>query len=380
MAVYNPKTDLQILVDTGTTTFTLQADSYDISIDRGVSVEKGVIAKAKPGKATIQLMKSDLTDLMSSPPYKANQLITISAQSITVFSGLIQNVTIRYVAETKQIAVIIEAEDLVAKFMNTNLASFSLTGTLSNREYKKCMDAIHSAANTLDSRLSMTQLGTGASGSNQRANTWISTQIGEILDRFVTGELGWVTSQRDSTNLYYYTRADIDSKQATTWSSTRRTVSNIHSTSTNHVCMNDIEMVYDCDGLANVVTAIDEDSGGTVKSTVTNSSSVTAYGRSAGNYEINIDNSTGALLTYGGWATAVANAANPKNIKSVSCPGVRRDGELSSIIQADNGDIQQVEFAATGFTTLQEIYLITNVRHSITPDHWEVTLDLWRGI
>jgi hypothetical protein len=79
------------------------------------------------------------------------------------------------------------------------------------------------------------------------------------------------------------------------------------------------------------------------------------------------------------WATAVANAADPKAINRVSCPALRRDGKVSNIADMEIAYPLQVEFT-DGTNTIQQVSLVTRINHSITPEHWEVTLDLWKGI
>lgn len=380
MAVFDIKTELTVQYESSPGTWvTMQADTVSVEIDRGITVEQGVFARPDVGTATIVLQKSNLSDLLGTPGYKSNMAIQVMARSQSLFYGLIQNIAIQYMAETKQIQITIQANDFTKVFMNTTLGTFTIpAGSHSTRGYRTCMSLLNTAVQAVDSRMSLTQYGSTASGTTQPAYTWYDTQAGTILNQFLDAELGWCFTQTAGTNMFYMTRGDVDALQATTWSSGRRTISNVHSTATNHVCMNAIDMSYNSDGICNVATVTDLNLLNTVTST--NSTSTSAYGRQNQKFEINADFSSGAVSTLTSWAQQVSAAANPKSIKSVSCPAIRRDGDLSSIVQAEIADVQQVEFAATGYTTLQEIYLITRVKHSITVDHWDVTLDLWRGI
>jgi len=380
MAIFNIKTDLVVQYqNTSGVMVAIQADTIEVDIDRGITVESGVFARPDTGTMTVRMMKSSLSDLLTSPGYRSNQLIQVLAQGQSLFYGIIQNIQISYMVETKQIEVTITANDFAKIFSNLTLTTFTIpSGAHSTRNFKTCMSYLNSAISTLDSRMSLTQYGTAAGATSQYANVWYDTQAGEIVSGFLDAELGWMFTTNNGSNMFYMTRYDVDALQGTTWSNTRRTISNVHSTSSYHVCMNAIDMSYDSDNLANYVTVTDP-SNSTTRS-ASNSTSISTYGRQDGKYQVEFDYSTGAPSTLTQWAQAVATAANPKSIKSVLCPAVKRDGNLSPLVAVEVADVQQVEFAATGYTTLQEIYLVTRVKHNITAEHWEITLDLWRGI
>jgi len=140
--------------------------------------------------------------------------------------------------------------------------------------------------------------------------------------------------------------------------------------------MDAMELSYDSDAIVNKVKVTRTLTGTTVVST--NASSVSAYGPQAGDFEVEFDNT--GLSELGAWASTVSDAASPKSIKSVSVPAIRRDGEISGVAKVDICQNIQIEFAATGYTTLQEIYLITRIGHTISANHWEINLGLWKGI
>jgi hypothetical protein len=140
--------------------------------------------------------------------------------------------------------------------------------------------------------------------------------------------------------------------------------------------MDSIDYSYDSDTITNVVKVTETGSGATATSN--DSLSITKYGRQVADYEVNFWNTSG-LTTLGQWASAVSGASNPRSAKSVTLPAVRRDGTLSTILDKDICYPMQVAFKA-GSTTLEEIYLISRIGHTISADHWEVNLGLWRGI
>jgi hypothetical protein len=199
---------------------------------------------------------------------------------------------------------------------------------------------------------------------------------GEIFNQFLDGELGWLWSNRDNA-AKYMTRSDVDTLQALTYAGTSaHIISNVHSTATTHSCMNSINLTYKSDEIANVVRVENIVTG--VKTTSTNTTSVTNFGRQLADFAVDFDPS--GVTTYADWAAEVAAAATPRRLAGVSVSGIRDDGDLSVIVIHDIADPIKIEFASTGLTTLQEVGIVTSISHYITIDHWEMSLGLWRGI
>jgi hypothetical protein len=361
-------------------------DTYEVSIDRGIAVEQGVFARPDVGTAEIRLIKTSLADMLNGPGYKSNMPIRIQFQLLpdtaptawsTLFYGLIQNVSMSYQVDTKKLAVTITANDFMKVFLNTPFSNYLINvSSQSLRSFIRCMDNLGTAVSALDSRLSLTHAGSNGSSTTQWNYTWATTTGGQLASTFLDAELGWLYCPAGSGSLQYYTRGDINDLQATTWNTSSYTVSNVHSNDITHFCMDNIDFVYDSDALVNKVTVTESYTSAT--STASNSTSITNYGTQSGQFEIQMDNT--GLSTLGNWASHVANAANPKLVKSVSVPAIRRDGVLSLLLTLDIADTLQVEFASTGLTTMQEIHLITRMTHNITAEHWEVNVGLWRGI
>lgn len=379
--VFNIKTDLRVQYEYPSGTWvSIQADTYSVDIDRGVTVESGVFSRPDIGTAQVKLSKRSLSDLLNTPAYKSNQNFRIQYWNgstwLYLFSGIIQNVSITYVAETGKIDVTITANDLMKVLLNTRLTNYTISGSSAARSFRNVTNALGSAVTAIDSRCVLSQWLSQGSGTTQWAAVWDDTTAGEILTQFLDAELGWAWASKDSNQLYYATRNDINFIQSETWSSSNLTISNIHSTATNHVCMDYMDLSYDSDAIVNKVKVTEGLT--TVTSTATNSTSVTNYGAQAGNFEVTFDN--GGVSTLNAWAVAVATAASPKSIKTVSVPVILDSGNPAYIANIDITNSVQVEFAAAGYTTLQEIYLITRIGHTITADHWEMTLGLWRGI
>jgi hypothetical protein len=380
--VFNIATDLSIQYEYPSGTWNeIVADSYEVDIDRGIDIEQNVFARPSIGTATVRMMKKSLADLLTGPTYKSNQSFRIryknnSATYSNLFSGVIQNVSMSYVVEANKLEIVLIANDLMKVMLNTQLSSFSVTGTQANRSFRNQMSALGSAVQAIDSRAVLSQWLSNGSSTTQWAWTWLDTPAGEIFNQFLDAELGWMWCTYDANQIRYATRLDINYLQSQTWSSSDLTISNVHSSNTSHVCMDAIDLSYDSDSLVNKVKVMETQT--TATSTSTNATSVTAYGPQSGTFEVAFDN--GGVSNLNAWAVTVAQAANPKSVKSVSVPALRRDGTLSNIVGVDIANTLQVEFASTGLSTLQEIYLLSRIGHTINADHWEVNLGLWRGI
>lgn len=356
----------------------IDCDVYEVDIDRGIDIEQGVFARPSVGTATVSLMKDSLSDLVSGPAYRSDMPFQIEYNDgswKSLFFGYIQNISMAYVATTGKLQVTITAYDMTRVALNTRLPSFSITGSSTAKSFRTVMDNLEDAVRAVDSRTAWSQLGSG--GSATAANDYFEVEVisGDIMNMILDAELGWFWADPNQV-CYWKTRNDINTAQATAWSSSNPTISNVHSSSANHYCMDSIDYSYDSDSITNVVKVTEM--GSLATATSTNSTSVADYGRQVADFEVNFWNTSG-LTNLGAWASAVSGAANPRSVKSVTVPAVRRDGTLSTILSKDICYPMQVEFSAGG-TTLQEIYLISRIGHTISADHWEVNLGLWRGI
>lgn len=215
------------------------ADSFEVDIDRGIDVENGVFAEGAIGTATVKLVKKNLSDFLGTPGYKAGQQIDIRYQPTpdtnpliwnTIYGGWIQNVSMNYINESGALQIEIVANDAMKIFQNTTLASFSITGTVVQRSFRNCMINLAtavSAATTYPGGISLTALGAGASGTTQRAFTWINTPAGEIASKFMDAELGWYFTGNGG-GIQYLARTDVATLQAVAFNAASPTVSNVH--------------------------------------------------------------------------------------------------------------------------------------------------------
>lgn len=217
------------------------ADSFEIDIDRGIDVENGVFADGAIGTAVVKLVKTNLSDFLGTPGYKSGQQFEIRYQPLPdsvpglyniIYAGWIQNVSMHYVNESGALQIEITANDAMKVFQNTIIPSHSVTGTVVNRSFRNCMINLTAAINantTYPGGVSLTALGAGASGTTQRATTFLNEPAGAIASKFMDAELGWYFTGNTG-GVQYLTRTDVSTLQAVTWNSASPTVSNVHFT------------------------------------------------------------------------------------------------------------------------------------------------------
>jgi hypothetical protein len=524
------------------------ADSFEVDIDRGIEVENGVFTKGSVGTATVKMVKSSLNDFLGTPGYKANDYLEIRYKPAPdtspslynyLFTGYIQNVSMNYINESGTLQIEITCNDVMKTFLNTQIASFSITGTTTARNYVNCLTNLKTAINSSVTWPSLFPLGidfvtagtVGTSSTVQTAFTWLNTSSGEILNRILDAELGWIWSAYAPNKVQYLTRTDVNALRGIAYNPANSTVSNVHYTnlitngnfetnttgwaggvsvtltrdtsrfysgvasmrvastattstaytfntnntmnvapldkveasiwirseanspqarvelffynsggspvgspvgvyttlatgtwtevnltavapagtatvqmqvrttktsaaigsiyvdlakienltniSSNHYCLDNITLRYDSDLLVNKVK-VTETNGGTT-ATATNTASVTANGEQSGQYSVTYD-TAGSPTTLANLATRIANSATIKQIKQVTVPVIRDDGKVSNIADYDIAYTLQVEFAQDPLAPLQVVTMVSRINHIITPQHWEMNIDLWRGI
>ncbi len=162
----------------------IEADTYEVSIDRGILVERGVFARPDYGTAQVRLIKKDVSDLVTGPNYKANMPLRIQYQPQpdtqptvwqSFFHGFISNVAMQFDVDSQKLKITISADDTTKILLNTRLASFSINSTYAS--FKQIMVKLGSDIQAVDSRFSLSQDGPGGSATFQDHETFDDFQI-----------------------------------------------------------------------------------------------------------------------------------------------------------------------------------------------------------
>jgi hypothetical protein len=142
--------------------------------------------------------------------------------------------------------------------------------------------------------------------------------------------------------------------------------------------MTHFDLKYNSDEMVNRVK-VTEVFTGAIR-TSANTASVNNFGSQLQDFEVNFDPTASGGTTLTQWATEVStNASNPRKLTSVTVPVIRDNGEMSNIITQEIGGLLKTAFVQ-GPDFFKDISLISNLQHSITPDYWELTIGLWRGV
>jgi hypothetical protein len=182
----------------------IEADTYEVSIDRGILVERGVFARPDYGTAQVRLIKKDVSDLVTGPNYKANMPLRIQYQPQpdtqptiwqSFFHGFISNVAMQFDVDSQKLKITIAADDTTKILLNTRLASFSINSTYAS--FKQIMVKLGSDIQAVDSRFVLSQDGSGGSATFQDHRTLTDFVSGELVNVILDAELGWVYPAKD---------------------------------------------------------------------------------------------------------------------------------------------------------------------------------------
>jgi hypothetical protein len=246
--VFDIKTDLSIRYYNASISSYVEivADSYEVDIDRGINVENGVFSDGAVGTAVIKMVKASLADFLGTPGYKANDYLEIRYRPAPdtspslynyLFTGYIQNVSMGYVNESGTLQIELSVDDVMKTFLNTQLSTYSITGTTTQRQYRPCMQNLAIAINAavtfpsiFPGKIDFVAAGAGGSSTVQTAFTWTNTSSGEILNRILDAELGWIWASYAPMKVQYLARTDVATLRAITYNPANATVSNVHFT------------------------------------------------------------------------------------------------------------------------------------------------------
>jgi hypothetical protein len=248
--VFDIKTDLSIRYYNSSLSSYVEivADSFEIDIDRGINVEDEVFARAAIGTATIKMVKSSLADFLGTPGYKANDYLEIRYKPAPdtspslynyLFTGYIQNVSMNYINESGTLQIELTVNDVMKTFLNTQIASFAISGTTTQRNFVNCMINLKNAINSSVTWPSIFPLGidfvsagtVGTSSTVQRISpTYLNVVSGTLSSQYMDAELGWLWAAYAPNKVQYLTRTDVNALRSIAYNPANSTVSNVHYT------------------------------------------------------------------------------------------------------------------------------------------------------
>lgn len=345
----------------------LTCETFDIQLTSGSVVESGIFNAPSASVAQIRMQGADY-DPFSSGLIHAGTGIRINIEPLpdtdpgvttTIWQGTVRDFSATYNQQGNNI-VVINAVDPMQAFLNTKVASYVVPSLT-----KYPSDVITDLANTYY---------TGITGNLNpdiyflAAKTYTNTTVGEIIQDCLVAGLGALWTNRDGT-LNYRSEDDLQNIIQTY----SFEFSTIHSTDPIHICMTDLVMKADSRDLPNEIIATY--TGGS-SLTLRNQDAYELYGSIALDVDLPIDNATGTQL----WLNRLDLTTQLRRVESLSFDAISRPGQLWEWYQVDRlFDPNIVTYDINGIN-FSDTYFVTQQQDRITPNSWEITLELWRGI
>lgn len=141
----------------------------------------------------------------------------------------------------------------------------------------------------------------------------------------------------------------------------------------NHWCMSDLTVNQNPDDLVNSIR-VTMTTNSAVSLTRENTDSIQLYGRLAYDATVNAADSSN-LQT---WLNLAFVERPGYLVQDVTTPTIDRLGTLTDAANVTPGFIIRVDYQ-TDNISINQTYQVTRVKHSIDPDNWFTTLELWRA-
>ena len=347
----------------------LTCETFDIQLTSGSVVESGIFNAPSASVAQIRMQGADY-DPFSSGLIHAGTAVRINIEPLpdtdpgtytTIWQGVVRDYSASYNQQGNNI-VVINAVDPMQAFLNTKVASYVVP---SLTDYPS--DVITNLA-------ALYFPGGGIVGNINpdiyylAANTYTNTTVGEIIQDCLVAGLGALWTNRDG-DLNYRSEEDL-TNIVQTYSFE---FSTIHSTDADHICMTDLVMRADSRDLPNEIIATY--TGGS-SLTLRNQDAYELYGPIALEQTLPIDDATGTQL----WLDRLNLTTQLRRVESLSFDAISRPGDLWEWYQVDRlFDPNLVTYDINGIS-FTDTYFVTQQQDRITPNSWEITLELWRGI
>lgn len=156
--------------------------------------------------------------------------------------------------------------------------------------------------------------------------------------------------------------------------------SNVHNDSLDHFCMGDVETSFGKNDAANEIT-VGSTYDDLLQVLVKNTNSITALGNLPYQVQLNLD-APGANPEqyYQSWANDLSLPDGRLRVTNIAWTPLRRDGRLNNSWSWDPGAKVIKVHIEYPTHTIDETYIISKLTHEVTPDGWNMTAELWKGI
>lgn len=341
----------------------LLCETFEISIDRGCDVDSGILVNPSQNQTVVRMQSVDYDPFVNGTIHAGTPVrITIDPDSTgtwqEIYVGKVQSFQTSYNAQGLNNIEFVAVDEMTA-FLNTPLAAYSIA-------------AGQTTADIIDSLVVGYWTGSWYLDTNYlttlEATTYTNTTIGTVINDVLNSELGYLyVAQNGEINYISHSTFDqiVDTGAAYFFEST-------HSTDPGHICMSDLVMDANSNNLPNQIKATNS----TLEATATNTDAISLYGALSFTVPTIVEDATQLQLVL----DAITLNVRLRRARALTFQPIQRDGEFRSWHLADRlFNCVNVSYDLGGLT-LNENYVVTKQIDIITPDSWDTTLELWRGI
>lgn len=348
----------------------IEATVSEVNISVGGSVQSNLYFQPDSGTLDVSL-QSYLYDPSINSAIRAGAQIRVRLDDglidETLFKGFVDTIDVQYYPENNQPNIIrIKAFDAYKRLVNTRLAVFDTTDPIIYPDgyatpLQVLEEVVFAAGYAMDSSSDDVL---GQIPSEYATDTIASNFINDA----VQVGLGLVWINQATTDLVLRDRPTI----TTTIPAGTYTVGNNHG-DPYHLCMSDIEVAGNADAIYNSLkVSLASDPATYV--VLQDEGNIALFGETTTDVSLNTTTTT----ELNRWGLHVFNQAPTKLVQQVTTPAIDRQGNLTAAATMTPGTLIGVKYTRTPLD-IDAYYTTTRITHSIDPNNWFTTMELWKG-
>jgi hypothetical protein len=195
----------------------------------------------------------------------------------------------------------------------------------------------------------------------------------DLLNALTEASAGLVWQDPSSNDIKGYDQTQIRTLLSTT---ATNIFSNTHTTAATHFCIAEINFAYDVEEGYNYFY-VECAQAPSTNGKKLNQDLIDIYGERRLSKTLNFDPTVSSNITT--WLNNISVRNPGKRVASVTTPVIRRDRKLANVAALMPMQKVGINVARTGYT-IDETQVVTSATHSITPDGWFATLEVWKGL
>lgn len=348
----------------------IEATVSDVQISVGGSVESNLYFQPDSGTLDVTL-QSYLYDPSINSAIRAGAEIRVRIEDETVdetlFKGFVDTIDVQYYVENSQPNLIrIKAYDAYKRLVNARLPVFDTTDPI------LYPDGFATPLQVLEEVVFQAGYAMDASSIDVPGEIPSDLQTDAIASNFINDAvqvgLGLVWINQATTDLVLKDRPSTTTIPPGTY-----TVGNNHDDDY-HLCMSDIQVRGNADAVYNSLK-ISLTSDPATYVVLQDPGSIALFGETATDIELNTTN----VDELNRWGSHVFNQSPTKLVQNVTTPAIDRLGNLTEAAVMSPGTLIGVKYTRAPLD-IDAYYTTTRVTHSIAPNNWFTTLELWKDV